>query len=196
LLGVKNTRNDISIGGTPLPTTQKQRTNSPLRILISGGQTGADRAGLDVAIRHGFPHGGWCPKGRKAEDGPIGGQYNLFETPTGNYLIRTEWNARDSDGTVVFTLGREPTGGSLRTINFARKHKKPCLHISRPGGGYADPALPLRQFVGEHGIHRLNIAGSRESKETGIHAWTYQVIEDAFFWSKVHRSMLGGPGEG
>jgi len=193
---VKNTRNDVSIGGDPSPITQNQRTVPPLKILISGGQTGADRAGLDVAIRHGFPHGGWCPKGRKAEDGPIGGQYNLSETPTGNYLIRTEWNVRDSDGTVVLTLGRETTGGSLRTINFARKHKKPCLHLSSHGSGYANPALPLIQFVGEHGIQRLNIAGTRESKEPGIHAWTYQVIEDAFFWNEAHTSSLGGPGEG
>lgn len=75
--------------------------------IVSGAQTGADRAGLDVAIRHGFPHGGWCPKGRKAEDGRIGGQYQLVETPTANYLQRTEWNAMDSGGTVVFTLVRE-----------------------------------------------------------------------------------------
>ena len=75
--------------------------------IVSGAQTGADCAGLDVAIRHGFPHGGWCPKGRKAEDGRIGGQYQLVETPTANYLQRTEWNAMDSGGTVVFTLVRE-----------------------------------------------------------------------------------------
>lgn len=63
--------------------------------LVSGGKTGADCAALDVAIRHGFPHGGWCPKGRLAEDGPIGGQYNLTETPSGDFIQRTEWNVRD-----------------------------------------------------------------------------------------------------
>jgi len=61
--------------------------------IISGGQTGADRAGLDIAIRHGFSHSGWCPKGQKAEDGPIGGQYRLIETPSANYLQRTELKA-------------------------------------------------------------------------------------------------------
>ena len=80
--------------------------------IISGGQTGADRAGLDVALAHDFPHGGWCPKGRKAEDGPIDAQYELTETPSANYLQRTEWNVRDTDGTIVFTIAKEITAGS------------------------------------------------------------------------------------
>jgi hypothetical protein len=151
---------------------------------------------LDVAIRHGFPHGGWCPKGRKAEDGPIGGQYQLVETPSASYLQRTEWNARDSDGTVVFTLAKEVTGGSLRTIEFAEKHGKPCIHIPMRSGSYEDPALPLLRFVAEHGIKILNVAGSRESKEPGVWKFAYQVIEDAFFWSDAHPGILGGPGEG
>ena len=162
--------------------------------LISGAQTGADRAALDVAIRQGFPHGGWCPKGRKAEDGPIGGQYQLVETPSANYLQRTEWNVQDTDGTVVFTLAREVSGGSLRTIEFCRKHKKPCAHISKSGN--FQPAEALQRFVEEHGIKRLNVVGSRESKEPGIWKWAYQVIEDAFFWGAAHPGMLGGPGEG
>jgi len=72
--------------------------------IVSGGQTGADRAALDWAITHGIPHGGWCPKGRRAEDGPMDGRYQLQKTPTANYVQRTEWNARDSDDTVVFSI--------------------------------------------------------------------------------------------
>lgn len=83
--------------------------------IISGGQTGADRAALDFCIENGFPHGGWCPKGRKALDGPLSENYHLSETPSANYLQRTEWNARDSDATVIFTLGDAVTGGSRRT---------------------------------------------------------------------------------
>ncbi len=162
--------------------------------LISGAQTGADRAALDVAIRHGFPHGGWCPKGRKAEDGAIGGQYQLTETPSANYLQRTEWNVRDTDGTVVFTLSAAPTGGSLRTVEFARKHKKPCAHISKAGN--CQPAEALQRFVREHGIKRLNVAGSRETKEPGIHLWVMGVIDDAFFYGENRPGTLGGPGEG
>jgi hypothetical protein len=75
-----------------------------IEILVSGGQTGADRAALDVAILHGFAHGGWCPKGRLALDGVLGGQYQLRETPSARYLQRTEWNVRDTDATVVFTF--------------------------------------------------------------------------------------------
>ena len=89
------------------------------------GQTGADRTALDWAIWHDIPHGGWCPKGRKAEDGPIGSKYLLKETPTSNYRQRTEWNVRDSDGTVIFSLAPALTGGSKKTIEFAIKHEKP-----------------------------------------------------------------------
>ena len=151
--------------------------------LISGGQTGADIAALDVALLHDFPHGGWCPKGRFSEAGPIPPRYNVFETPSASYLQRTEWNARDTDGTVVFTLAAKVSGGSLRTMEFARKHRKPCMHISRVrgGDGLFDPAAELRRFVEEHGIKRLNVAGSRDSKEPGIHQWVMRVLGDAFF---------------
>ncbi len=149
--------------------------------LVSGGQAGADIAALDVALRHGFPHGGWCPAGRKSLDGPLPARYLLTETPSDNYLQRTEWNVRDTDGTVVFTLAREATGGSLKTVGFAKKHRKPCIHISRDAGSLFDSAQQLQEFVKEHGIKTLNVAGSRESKEPGIHQWVMQVLEDAFF---------------
>ena len=164
-----------------------------IETLISGGQTGADRAALDVAIRHDFPHRGWCPAGRRAEDGPIGGQYHLTETPSAKYLQRTEWNTRDSDGTVVFTLGARATGGSQRTIEFAQKHGKPWVHI---WSASYQPALDLQRFIDLHRIKHLNVAGSRESKDPGIHIWVMGVIEDAFFWYENHPGMLGGPGEG
>jgi len=88
------------------------------------------------------------------------------------------------------------TGGSLRTIDFARKHKKPFLHIPKASGDYTDPALKLQRFITEHGIKTLNVAGSRESKEPGIWKWVYKAIDDAFFWGERHPGMLGGPGEG
>jgi len=151
--------------------------------LVSGGQTGADRAALDVALRHGFPHGGWCPKGRRAEDGLIAAQYVLTETPSDEYIQRTEWNARDTDGTVVFTLAPEVTGGSLATIEFAHKHGKPCLHLARDRDTH--PVAALDTFVRENGIKRLNVAGSRESKEPGLHDWVMGVIEEALFVDSV-----------
>ena len=81
--------------------------------IISGGQTGADRAALDFAIDHGIEHGGWCPKGRWAEDGAIAERYPLKETPSADVAQRTEWNARDSDGTLVITEGAPVAGTAL-----------------------------------------------------------------------------------
>ncbi len=89
-----------------------------IRKIVSGGQTGADRAALDWAMSRGVPHGGWCPKGRRAEDGPIPARYCLQETEAANYLVRTEQNIVDSDGTVIFTLKAVLSGGSKRTLNL------------------------------------------------------------------------------
>src|SRR6187402_466883 len=101
-----------------------------IKKIVSGGQTGADRAALDFAIEHGVPHGGRCPKGRLAEDGLIDPRYKLQETPTRSYPQRTERNVRDSDGTVIFTIADELNGGSRKTAQFTRKLGKPCLHLA------------------------------------------------------------------
>lgn len=141
--------------------------------IVSGGQTGADRAALNWAINQDIPHGGWCPKGRKALDGPLDARYLLKETPSANYLQRNEWNVRDSDGTVVFTLADEVTGGSKKTISFAMKLNKPWLHLHP---GLTTPAELLASFIREHQIHILNVAGSREAKEPGIYDWVKGVF--------------------
>jgi len=164
--------------------------------IVSGGQTGADRAGLDVAIRWGFPHGGWCPKGRKADDGIIGGQYQLIETPSASYLQRTEWNVRDSDATVIFTISSQLSGGSKRTAEFATKHRKPWINLAQRSASYEDPALILQRFVEENSVQVLNVAGSRGSKEPDVWRFAYDTLEAAFFWEKAHPGLLGGPGEG
>ncbi len=157
--------------------------------IISGGQTGADRAGLDVALANDFPHGGWCPKGRKAEDGPIDAKYEVTETPSANYLQRTEWNVRDTDGTIVFTIAKEITGGSMRTVEFARKHNKPCLHVSKEST--KQPESEVKEFIKQHDIKLLNFAGSRESKEPGINEWVKHVLNRALFSTEI----LGGSKE-
>lgn len=142
--------------------------------IVSGGQTGADRAALDWAIEHNIPHGGWCPKGRRAEDGAIDARYLLTETPTANYLQRTEWNVRDSDATVIFTMSPELTGGSKKTEDFAKKHKKPCLHL-RPQ--LETPSWSLAQFLEHHKVKELNVAGTRGSKEPDVGAFVKGVLE-------------------
>jgi Circularly permutated YpsA SLOG family len=129
--------------------------------IISGGQTGADRAALDWALSRKLPCGGWCPKGRKAEDGTIPEIYPLRESTSTSYLQRTEWNVRDSDGTVVFSLAPKLTGGSLKTVEFARKHNKPWIHVSAVD---PDPAGRLQRFLEVNVIDTLNIAGPRKQR--------------------------------
>src|SRR5271169_2276250 len=100
-----------------------------LRKIISGGQTGADRAGLDFAIETGRDHGGYVPRDRKAEDGRIDERYNLVELSTSSYPARTRRNIEESDGTVIFSLERLPSGGTKLTWEHANKLRKPVLHI-------------------------------------------------------------------
>ena len=146
--------------------------------IISGGQTGADRAALDWAIAHDVPHGGWCPKRHRAEDGPLSAQYRLDETPTANYLQRTEWNIRDSDATVIFSIAPKLTGGSLKTAALAKKHGKPLLHLSAIA---PDPhAKALREFMTANRIRRLNVAGPRASKEPEIAAFVRTIMDQTF----------------
>ena len=122
---------------------------------------------MDWAIWLNIPDGGWCPKGRKAEDGSIGSKYLLRETPTSNYPQRTEWNVRDSDGTVIFSVAPALTGGSKKTAALAIKHKKPWLHIYRDG--QYDAAALLLRFISDHEIKILNVAGpSRLLKNSPI----------------------------
>ena len=152
--------------------------------IVSGGQTGADRAALDFAIEHGLTHGGWCPRGRLAEDGPISSSYALRETPSRRYAERTEWNVRDSDATVVFTIAPMVSGGSSLTLSFARRLAKPALHLSRDAliaqHGDRDAAAAggslLLAFLGQHEVRMLNVAGPRVSQEPAIVAFVGSVL--------------------
>lgn len=145
-------------------------------IIISGGQTGAERASLNWAIKHSIPHGGWCPKGRNVDDGPLNTNYLLKETPSEENLERTEWNVRDADASVVFTLAAKAAGGSQKTISLARKLKKPYLHLNR---GILAVSEKLIVFLEKHNVKRLNVAGSLESEEPGIYDWLTASLEKA-----------------
>jgi hypothetical protein len=147
--------------------------------IISGAQSGADRAALDFAIEHGIPHGGWCPHDRKSEYGTTDLRYNLQETPSGDYIQRTEWNVRDSDGTVVFSIEAKLTGGSKKTVTLAHRRHKTMLRLSREGGS-GTPEQDLLRFLREHGIQVLNVAGPRASKEPEAAAFVREVLETAW----------------
>lgn len=145
---------------------------STLRKIISGGQTGVDRAALDAAIYLELEHGGWCPRGRRAEDGPISEIYQLIETSEQVYSVRTEKNVVDSDGTLIL-FRDQLRGGTELTVKLAKKHKRPllCLNLVE---SYATPAAAerastqLRQWLVEANIGVLNVAGPRESNSKGI----------------------------
>jgi hypothetical protein len=132
--------------------------------VVSGGQTGVDRAALDAARVLGLPCGGWCPRGRLAEDGRIDLAYPLTETPSADYAQRTEWNVRDSDGTLALLRGRA-TGGTVLTIALARRLGRPLLVLDLGSDPSPDEA---RRWIGASGIAVLNVAGPRESQKPGI----------------------------
>ena len=133
---------------------------------MSGGQTGPDRAALDLALAAGIPCGGWCPHGRWAEDGPLSPRYPLRETPSRTPRERTDWNVRDSDGTLVLVQGAA-SGGSALTIERARQRGRPCLCVDLARDPDSDT---VRAWLCDHGIRVLNVAGPRESEHPGIQA--------------------------
>ena len=146
-----------------------------IKKIISGGQTGADQAGLDVAIKHGLPHGGAIPKGRLTEDGVLPDKYKLEEMTTKSYPKRTEKNVVDSDGTVIFTHGKL-IGGSLLTRKKAVEHVKPVIHLDMDKLSVEDAVDLLKGFMDENGIEVLNVAGSRASKDSEIYGKTLEVV--------------------
>ena len=145
---------------------------------MSGGQTGADRSALDFAREHGIPHGGWCPQGRLSEDGAIGSAYALQETPAPYYPQRTEWNVRDSDGTVIFSISPTLAGGSKVTADFAASLNKPWLHLSKERDAIL-AADRLVEFVRGNAIRVLNVAGPRASGEPAVGEFVRQVLGQA-----------------
>ena len=153
---------------------------SPITV-VSGGQTGADRAALDFALEHGLAHGGWCPRGRPAEDGAIPARYVLRETESAEPAVRTRRNVEDSDGTVIFSLSETLTGGTLFTAEVARELDKPLL-IQTP----RTAASELAAWIDAHAIGTLNVAGPRASGQPGIGAFSRQRLTEALLGESRH----------
>lgn len=143
--------------------------------VISGGQTGADRAALDWAIDHGIPHGGWCPAGRMAEDGVIPLHYQLTELEGAGYRQRTRQNVLDSDGTLIVNLG-ELDGGSFQTQRFAELHGKPCLVIQAEDKMLREQVERIIEWLRANRIMILNVAGPREGKRPGAYRATLNLL--------------------
>ena len=143
--------------------------------IISGGQTGADRAALDFALHHGISCGGYCPKGRKAEDGPIPDIYPLKELDSASYSDRTKRNIEASDGTLIFKAQSKLDRGSHLTLEYCKKIHKPWFiyHLSHNPD---QSNYKLYNWIKDQGIITLNIAGNRESLAPGIYRSTYDAL--------------------
>ena len=150
-----------------------------LQKIVSGGQTGADRAALDVAMDIGLDMGGWVPHGRRSEDGRVPTRYSgLIETETDAYERRTALNVRDSDATLIFSFGK-PTGGSALTLELARSSGKPHLIIDLEALPIEAAADEVRSWLARAGVRVLNVAGPRASGAPRITAAVTDVLRGA-----------------
>lgn len=158
-----------------------ERLKSPFpewfpRMIISGGQTGVDRAALDWACNHRIPHGGWCPQGRRASDGPLSLKYQLRETESAGYRQRTKLNVQDSDATLILNAG-ELDGGTLQTLQFAERMGKPRLVLQLDQCAPDESAGRIIEWLIAGKFGTLNVAGPREEKRPGIYALTLSVLD-------------------
>ena len=166
--------------------------------IVSGGQTGVDQAALQAAINLNIPHGGWCPKGRRSEDGPIPPRFLLSETHSTKYWVRTEKNVQDSDATLIL-YRHQVSGGTALTKRLAVKHDRPYLAVDlmspksagesalfgdvNSGQRWPNSIARVRHWLVDTGAQCLNIAGPRESGEPGIFDEAYQFVSDIFLES-------------
>lgn len=148
--------------------------------IVSGGQTGVDRAALDAAIKLGIPHGGWVPRGRLAEDGPLPEIYAVRETASAVHAERTEKNVIDSDGTLIISRGRI-SGGTRFTRETAAKHGRPWLHIDLDRTAAFRAAIMIMEWLAHHRIQVLNVAGPRASKDPRIYQDTLALMESVLY---------------
>jgi hypothetical protein len=160
-----------------------------VRQIISGGQTGVDRAALDVAIELGISHGGFCPLGRRSEDGRIPERYALEETASERYPVRTEQNVLLADGTLIL-FRDELRGGTRLTYELARRHEKPCFKLDL--NKVRSDLSPVRRWLARQEIQTLNIAGPRESQSPGIYLqareWLTRLLTTS---SNKQRDLVG-----
>jgi len=156
--------------------SMSSRPRPALQRVVSGGQSGVDRAALDAALALGIPCGGWCPRGRRAEDGRIPARYPLRETATPDYPARTARNVDESDATLVLTRGR-PRGGTALTVGLARRGSKPVLVVDLDGAADRDEVCA---WLTACAARVLNVAGPRESEQPGIHDQAERFLRAVF----------------
>jgi Circularly permutated YpsA SLOG family len=158
--------------------------------VISGGQTGVDRGALDAALSVGTPCGGWCPAGRRAEDGTIPARYPLTELSGAGYEERTRKNVEDSDGTLIITFGRA-SGGTARTIEVCEKLARPHLIVDAASVPLVESVSQTVQFVTTESIRQLNVAGPRASGEPRGYEFAYALVRELCLRCSVGRGRDG-----
>lgn len=166
--------------------TSSQVSAHSLCQVVSGGQTGVDRAALDAALQAGVEIGGWCPRGRRAESGTVPAHYGLKETSARSYAVRTEWNVRDSDGTLILVMD-EISSGTKLTLDFAQQQQKPCMvvHLRPPAEQslFSDQKTldeqiqSVVEWLWDHRIRVLNVAGPRGSSHRDIYREARSFVE-------------------
>jgi hypothetical protein len=166
-----------------------------IKRIISGGQTGADRAALDFAIKVDLPHGGWVPKGRLAEDGTTPARYHLTEMPSKSYAKRTEKNVVDSDGTLIVSHGKLK-GGSQYTMDMAIMHSRPWLYINLDETTVLEAAQQVIDWLLNNRIKTLNVAGPRESKDPMIYRAVYDLLQTVYYIAISEENFVALRGTG
>ena len=144
--------------------------------IISGGQTGVDRAALDVALKRGIDCGGWCPAGRLDEFGRIPDEYPLRELETGGFTERTLQNVKDSDGTVIIHPG-QLSGGTEQTVRFCVELRRPHQLIDASKLSVERGAKLISDFVRENQIGILNVAGQRKSEWADGYDYAFRALD-------------------
>jgi hypothetical protein len=159
-----------------------------IKKIISGGQTGADQAALDTAIRWNIPHGGWLPRGRLTEAGRLPDRYQMQEMPTDSYAARTERNVIDSDGTLIISHG-PLTDGSKYTKEMAQKHNRPFLHIDLNETDIPNAARHVYNWIADTRIKTLNTAGSRASNDPSIYQSVVHLLTNVLIMDLIEIKM-------
>ena len=159
--------------------------------IISGGQTGADRAATDFAVENGIPYGGWIPRGRLDENGTIPLSYSEYkETESSRFSERTKLNVEDSDATLIVSHG-SLTGGSLLTAGIAERESKPCLHIDLDRSPVEEAARAVRSWIDRIKVRKLNVAGPRASNDSNIYQKTRDILESVFHIGTIEAAVPG-----
>ena len=161
-----------------------------IKRIVSGGQTGVDRAALDVAIKLGIAHGGWIPRGRLTESGALPQKYHLKETSSSQYSVRTEKNVVDANGTLIISHG-PLTGGTEYTREMATRHRRPWLHIDLDRMAAFHAATDINRWILQNRIEILNVAGPRASEDPAIYQDTLNILESVYYLGLVETKMTG-----